>query len=256
MPAFAAAAAVLPRLGGHVAPGRQDFAPLAHLRSTFAEPNHLRAFALTASMMFGTFAVVPFLSPYLVSNAGVPEGRLGVVYVAGGLVTLVGAPAAGRLADRYGKLRVYRALAPALCVVLVVATNLPPVPLAVAAAVVAALMLCNAGRVVPATAMVVSSVAPGRRGGFLGANAAVQHVAAGLGATAGGLVLAEAPDGAVANYWVAGLIGVAATLLSLWLAGRLRPAGVGLEVGPAASPAAAALTTAGVPEPLPAGPLA
>ena len=85
-------------------------------------------------------------------------------------------------------------------------------------------MLSNAGRMVPAMAMITSSVLPHRRGGFLGANAAVQHIAAGLGTSIGGQVLAKASDGRILNYPLAGLIGAGVTLASLWLAGRLRVA--------------------------------
>ena len=86
----------------------------------------------------------------------------------------------------------------------------------------ASLMLFNASRMVPAMAMITSSVAPHRRGGFLSANAAVQHISAGLGAFVGGIILTKAPDGTVEHYPLAGFLGVAATLFSLWLAGRLR----------------------------------
>src|ERR1022692_600427 len=59
------------------------------------------------------------------------------VYIAGGVLALVGSPIAGRLADRFGKLLVYRVVAPLLAVMFVVATNLPEVSLAVAALVMA-----------------------------------------------------------------------------------------------------------------------
>ena len=44
-------------------------------------------------------------------NAGVIEDNLTWVYVTGGLLTLVGGSLIGRLADRFGKLPVYRVVA-------------------------------------------------------------------------------------------------------------------------------------------------
>ena len=60
-------------------------------------------------------------------------------------------------------------------------------------------MLTNAGRMVAAMAMVTGSVAQSRRGGFMSANSAVQHLSTGLGAYLGGqikiiFVPATAPD--------------------------------------------------------------
>jgi predicted MFS family arabinose efflux permease len=198
--------------------------PLVQIFETFRHANHLRAFTLTLTLMLGSFAVIPYISVYLVSNVGVTEMTLTVVYVTGGLLTLIGAPVIGRLADHYGKLLVYRLVASISMVLMVVVTTLPRVPLAVAAGVVGVLMLSNAGRMVAALAMVTSSVEPRRRGGFMSANSAVQHLAAGLGAAIGGRVLIKSSGGAFLHYERVGIIAVVATLLSLWIAGLVRPA--------------------------------
>ena len=70
-------------------------------------------------------------------------------------------------------------------------TNLPPLPLALIAAATGTLMLTNAGRMVAAMAMVTGSVEQSRRGGFMSANSAVQHISTGLGAYLGGLIIAD-----------------------------------------------------------------
>ena len=106
--------------------------------------------------------------------------------MAGGVLTLVGGPIIGWLADRYGKLRVYRVVAIISAILMLVVTNLPPVRLGVAIGVVGLLMLSNAGRMVAAMAMVTGSVESRRRGGFMSANSAVQHLSTGLGACARG----------------------------------------------------------------------
>jgi DHA1 family inner membrane transport protein len=159
---------------------------------------------------------------YLVANAGVTETQLPLVFVTGGLLTLVGAPLIGRLADRYGKLPVYRVVtAIAMCLILVV-TNLPHVPLALAVGAVGSFMLSNAGRMVAALAMVTGSVERRLRGGFMSANSAVQHLASGVGASIGGLILTKSDDGTLHRFYLVGLFALVATALSLWVAGRVR----------------------------------
>jgi predicted MFS family arabinose efflux permease len=198
--------------------------PLVQIVETFRHANYLRSFALTVAVMLGSFSVIPFISVYLVANVGVTQEDLPWVFVTGGLLTLFGAPLIGRLADRLGKLRVYRAVCLiAACLILII-TNLTRVPLAVAAGVVGAFMLSNAGRMTAALAMISGSVERRRRGGFMSANSAVQHLSSGLGAFLGGQILVKSPEGVMHDFNKVGLFAVVATLLSLWVAGRVRPA--------------------------------
>ncbi len=248
LPVLFLAPFALPPLRGHV---NGVYAhPLRSVVETFSVPNHLNAFALIMVLMIGSFAVFPYLSAYLVANVGMTEDQLPIVYIVGGALTLFTAPWIGRLADRHGKLTVYRWIAPlsALCFVLI--TQLPAAQLAFAVAVFGALMVVNSGRMIAAMAMVTSSVEPQRRGGFLSANSSMQHVSSGFGAYLGGLIIEQAAGGRLTHFGTVGWLAAVATLLSLWLAGRIRMAE---EVGadnPEMSLAAAAEATFDVGEPM------
>jgi DHA1 family inner membrane transport protein len=220
LPALALTPFGMPPLNEHV--GKSHAHPLRSVAETFSHQSHLSAFALIIALMIGSFTVFPYLSPYLVSNVGMTEQQLPLVYIAGGALTLFAAPVIGRLADQYGKLRIFRLLIPASTLMLLVITHLPPAPVAVAVAVFGALMVSNVGRMIAAMAMVTSSVEPRRRGAFLSANASVQHVASGFGAYLGGLIVSQSVDGKIEHFGTVGWIAAAATLSSLWLAGRVR----------------------------------
>jgi MFS transporter, DHA1 family, inner membrane transport protein len=219
LPALALVPFVMPPLDGHV--GRSHAHPLRSLVETFSHASHLNAFALIIALMVGSFTVFPYLSPYLVANVGMTEQQLPLVYIAGGALTLFAAPIIGRLADRHGKLKMFRLILPLSALMLLVITHLPPVPVIVAVAVFGGLMVCNVGRMIAALAMVTSSVEPRRRGAFLSANASVQHMASGLGAYLGGIIISQSADGKIEHFGAAGWVAVAATLATLWLAGRV-----------------------------------
>jgi predicted MFS family arabinose efflux permease len=210
----------LPRLNAHL--GQQHAHPLRSLVEMFATAGHLNAFALMVALMLGSFTVFPYVSTYFVANVGLTEQELPIIYIVGGGLTLFAAPVFGKLADRFGKLRIYRIIAPVSAVLLLTVTMLPHVHPAVAVVVFGSLMVSNVGRMIAAMAMITGSVEPRRRGGFMSANSSIQHVASGVGASLGGMIIAELPDGRIAHFGAVGLIAAVSTLTTLWLAGRVR----------------------------------
>lgn len=197
--------------------------PLSRLLETLTQSAHCRAFLLIGLMMGGGFAVIPFISVFFVSNVGVDEDQLPLVFVAGGILTLLSTPLTGRLVDRFGGLRVFLWLASLSGLMLVVLTQLGAVGLAVAASLTAVLMAANAGRMVAAMSLIMSSIEPQFRGSFMSANSAVQHLACGLGTAVGGMLLTGGTDEPLRNFGVVGMLAAAVTMASLWVAGRIRP---------------------------------
>jgi predicted MFS family arabinose efflux permease len=245
-----AAWVILPPLRGHLnaAPSEGESAGLLRV---LLEPNHLRAYALMAAVVFGGFLLAPYLATYLVANVGVAEGELFWVYLVGGALTLGTTNLFGRLADRYGKLRVFRLAALSTVPWTLLLANLPPTPLVVVVLVSTLLMVTGSGRMVPAQAMMTAAAAPRYRGSFMSVNSSVQQMAIGLASILGGLVLGVSPaagegPAAVAGgkplaplegYGWVGLLAAGFTVLSVFLAGFLRPAqgGLGAVDGPAAA---------------------
>jgi len=222
-PVWAIAAMTLPPLRSHLKRATHNQHPVQVFFETFTQPNHVNAFALVVMLMVAGFTVFPYISPFMVSNVGMSENKLPLMFVAGGVLTLFSAPLIGRLADRYGKLRVFRIVAPVSAFMTLAITNLVPVHAAIAIAVMAGLMVSNSGRMVAAMAMITSSVAPHRRGGFLSANSSVQHLAIGFGSYIGGLIIVESPDGQLLHFPILGVLSAVATIICLWLAGRIQP---------------------------------
>ncbi len=216
-----AAARILPPLRGHLAHPHSRH-PLEQLRAIFGVPNHRRAFAFTIALMFAGFSVIPFVAPYNVANVGISETDLPLIYFAGGLATLVTAQVIGRLADRHGKKRLFAVIGFASIVPILVTTHLPPVPLPVVVAAAVLFFVLVTGRFGPGMALVSGSAEPRLRGSFMSFNASLQQMGSGLAAMTAGLVIGRAPDGTLTHYGIVGWLAVAATLLAIWLAYRIR----------------------------------
>ncbi|HQR53783.1 MAG TPA: MFS transporter [Burkholderiales bacterium] len=218
----------VPRLRHHVrhAQGRSA---LAQLAAVLGHRNHLRAFALVAVLTVSAFAVIPFISPYLVSNTGLTLDELPLVYLSGGLMTLFTARLIGRLADRHGKRRVFIAIALLSLIPILLITHLPVAPLAVTITVTTLFMVLVSGRFVPAMALITASVEPRLRGSFMSVHASVQQFASAFATLGAGLVITRGADGALTHYgsvgWAAALATVTAVLIARTLrrAPRARP---------------------------------
>ena len=216
-----AAARVLPPISGHLEHAVRR-RPVEQLRAIFGEPNHLRTFAFTVVLMFAGFTVIPFIAPYNVANVGLAEIDLPIMYFAGGLATLVSSPIIGRLADRYGKKRVFTIVAILSVAPILITTHLPAVSLAVVVGCAVLFFVLVTGRFGPGMALISGSAEPRLRGSFMSFNASIQQLGAGFAAMTAGLIIGRAPDGALTHYGVVGWIAAACTLLAIWLANRIR----------------------------------
>ncbi|WP_397568734.1 MFS transporter [Schlesneria sp. T3-172] len=238
----------MPRLDGHV---HQVHAhPLRSLTETFSFASHLNAFALTVALMMGSFTVFPYVSTYFVSNVGLTEQQLPLIYVVGGGLTLFTASAIGKLTDHWGALTVFRTISPISALLLLAITHLPHVAVSVAVVVFGSLMVSNVGRMIAAMTMITSSVERHRRGGFLSANSSVQHIASGMGAYVGGIIISESENGLLERFGLVGWIAAGSTLISLWLAGRIRSLEVTPGLAETISLGAAAEATVDASEPI------
>jgi MFS transporter, DHA1 family, inner membrane transport protein len=189
-------------------------------------PSHVRAFTLTIAVMFSAFTVVPFLAPYLTVNVGMPERRLELMYLAGGLATVVTGPLVfGPLADRYGHARVFTLTAMLSLLPIAAVTNLPRVGLPVILTVTTLMMVMASGRMISITALVTGVVEPRRRGSFMSLNSSIQQGAAGAAAYLAGKMIGGGGGRPLTGYSSVGFVAIAATLLTLVLVRRLRPAG-------------------------------
>lgn len=213
---------ILPSMRGHIIEGKTH-RPLQQMKAVFGDANHLRAFAFMFTLMFAGFSVIPFISPYMVANVGLKETDLPYLYLFGGLATAFSSRYIGKLADRHGKRQIFTLIGLISIAPLLITTNLPPVPVWVAICASVIFMVFVSGRFVPAMALVISSVRPHLRGGFMSINSAVQQFGLGAASFLAGTLIGHDAGGTLTRYWLVGFIAVGATLLAIALAWRVKP---------------------------------
>jgi predicted MFS family arabinose efflux permease len=235
------AAIRLPSVRDHLAHPRHH--PWVEFKAVARESRHLWAFSFSFFTILGTFTIGSFSGPYLSATNNWGEDNLAVVYLVGGILTLIGMNAVGRLSDRYNRLWLLRLLLVFTIASGLVITNLPPGPLWVATIALAAFMVFSAGRVVPAQAMLLGTSEPRFRGAFMSLNTAVQNLSSGLAPLIAGLLITQTDDGKMTGFPRVGVFAAFAAVTAMILAGRMSSA-------PNLEPAAREETPAPAEEPL------
>lgn len=196
---------------------------LLSVRAVVLDVNHQRAFALTMCLMFAAFSLIPFISPYMVGNVGLPESQLPLIYLCGGACTFFTSRYFGVLVDRYGMFPVFVRLALASMVPIFLLTHLTPIGVPFILLTSTFFMVLVSGRFVPAMALITSSASPSQRGSFMSVNNAIQHLSSGMAAVLAGSLMQTTESGALIGYDKVGYLAIAATAISLFLASRIRP---------------------------------
>lgn len=211
---------ILPPVRGHL----EETA--SHGFHTFWEllrdPNAGRALLFMSALVMGHITIIPLLAPYLVSNVGMPENKLFLIYLVGGVCSAFTAPMFGKLADRRGHMRVYTFLIVAACVVTLMLTNAPQLPVWAVLILAAGFFTFASGRFVPAQAMVSLAVPARRRGSFMSLSSCTRDLTTGFTTSLGGWIVTKAPSGQLLHYNILGWIAIGVSLFSLWLARRVQ----------------------------------
>lgn len=210
----------LPPLNAHLQVAHRPSA-FAAIRQVLQDPNHLKAFAFSALLMFAGFTVIPFITIYLQTNVGWRSDQVFYVYLCGGIATLFSARLIGVLTDRRGKVALFRVMAVLVIVPMVATTLTEGLPMWAVLIVSTLFFTCMSGRMIPGMAIIASCANPALRGTFMALNSSVQSGAMGVAAFIGGSLISRDANHLVQNYWMAGLVGACASLAAMALAGRL-----------------------------------
>jgi predicted MFS family arabinose efflux permease len=213
----------LPSLTAHLQQKR-DINPFRQMLEVAVQPNHVRAFALISLIMLSSFTIIPYIPLYMTSNVGIAEEHISLIYLCGGLATMFSARAIGKLADRYGKHKVFRWIAGLALIPLLITTHLVPVPLWLVLINSTCFFVLVSGRIIPGMAMITASALPRIRGTFMSLVSSVQMMSSGLASLVSGLIIHKTDGGQIEHYGTVGYIALICTFAAIWLCGRVRTA--------------------------------
>jgi len=210
----------IPQISGHLH-HIQEGSRFRQIYDILIAHHHLRAFVFMGLIMLTGFSVIPYIALYLTSNVGIANSYISLIYLCGGVATLMSSRLIGHLADKYGKVKVFRVLAIVSLVPLLVTTNLGVVPLWIVLINSTAFFILISGRMIPAMAMVSQLVEPKIRGTFMSLVGSVQMLASGIASVVAGAVVTIAVDGKMEHYNLVGYGAAVCGLLTFWVVGYI-----------------------------------
>jgi len=204
---------------GDVANLRPDFKKV--LSEMFNNKNQVIALFLSGMLMLGHFLIIPFINPYMEFNMGFSRTSTPMIYMVGGVCALLSSSVIGRLADKYGKFRIF-----SICLVfslmpIFFITNMPAIPFYAVLAIFGFWFTFSTGRNIPAQAMISTVVNPAQRGQFMSFNSSFQQLYTGCASIIAGLIVSQDNQGRILHYNWVGYLSVVIVFSTLFLGRRL-----------------------------------
>ncbi len=189
------------------------------LTNVVKSPTQRLALLFSALMMMGHFMIIPFINPYMEFNNGYPKSITPMIYLVGGIAAFVSANILGKVADTYGKLKVFSVSILLSFLFVWLITNLPPIHFSIVLILFGIWFSLATGRAVAAQAMVSNVVDQQQRGSFMSFNSSVQQLGTAAASFISGYVVMKGVDGKILYYNWLGYISIA-VLLCCFLLGQ------------------------------------
>ena len=193
---------LLPAMRGHILEKREK--KMEVLMAVVKNPTQRLALLFSCLIMLGHFLIIPFINPYMEFNNGYPKSITPMIYLVGGISSFFAANILGRIADKYGKLKVFSVSVLTSLIFVWLITNLPPIHFSIALLFFGIWFVLATGRGVSAQAMISNVVNPQQRGSFMSFNSSVQQLGTAAASFIAGFIVIQGTGGKIQHYnWLA-----------------------------------------------------
>ena len=208
----------VPKMTNHIKSKDSISHPLQSLAIVIKNPDQRSALLFAGLLMMGHFLIIPFINPYIEFNKGFSKDMIPMIYLVGGLASLIAAFYLGRIADKIGKLPVFLFSVFFSLFMVILITGMPDVHYSVLLGFFAVWFMLATGRAVTSQAMISEVVKPEQRGSFMSINGSVQQLGSGIASLSAGAIVVTEPSGKILNYNWLGYLSAVVLMSSFFLA--------------------------------------
>jgi predicted MFS family arabinose efflux permease len=201
---------------------QNDRNAFSHLWHTVAKRHYRIGFLATALLSIGGFMMMPFGSVYAINNLKVTPNQLPIIFMVSGIGSLVIMPMIGRLSDKMDKFKLFMVASVWMVIMILVYTNLPPIPLWMIIIFNVLMMMGIMSRMIPATTLTTAIPVMQDRGAFMSINASLQQIAGGVAAFVAGMIVVQKDNSSpLEHYNTLGIVAAAISLLCIYMVYRV-----------------------------------
>ena len=195
---------------------------LKHLWHTISQKNYRIGFMATALMSLGGYMIMPWGSVYAINNLKVTENQLPILFMISGVAILLIMPIIGKLSDKIDKLKLFIIASVWMIIVVLIYSNLIPVPFWVVVMLNVFMMMGVMARMVPSISLVSELPELHDRGAFMSINSSLQQLAGGIAAAIGGMIIVQKNNySPIENYDTLALVVSAFVLVCIYMLTRV-----------------------------------
>lgn len=201
---------------------KNDRNPLHHLWHTVSQKDYRVGFMATALLSIGGYMMMPWGSAFAVNNLHVTPHQLPILFMISGISTLIIMPFIGKLSDKIDKFSLFAIASLWLMMVVLIYTNLTPVPFWIVIIMNICMMIGIMSRMVPSMALVSSLPKMQDRGAFMSINSSLQQIAGGIASTVSGLIVIKKDKfSPLENYDTLGILITLILLIAIYMIYRV-----------------------------------
>ncbi|MBA3705737.1 MAG: MFS transporter, partial [Bacteroidetes bacterium] len=201
---------------------QNEHSALIHLWRTIANRNYRIGFLATAFLSLGGFMMMPWGSAFAINNLHVTPHQLPILFMVAGISTLIIMPIIGKFSDRIDKFKLFTIASICMMVIVIIYTNLTPVPFWIILVINVIMMIGVMSRMVPSSALASALPEMHDRGAFMSINSSLQQIAGGVAAAIGGMIVVQKDNfSPIEHYDTLGYVIVAITIVCIFLVHRV-----------------------------------
>jgi len=193
-----------------------------HLWHTISQRHYRIGFLSTALLSLGGFMMMPWGSAFSINNLKVTQEQLPLLFMVGGICSLIIMPLIGKFSDTIDKFKLFAIASIWMIIVVIIYTHLTPIPLWMIMVINVLMMIGIMSRMVPSMALTSALPQMQDRGAFMGISSSLQQISGGIAAAVGGLIVVQKDKHSpLEHYDTLGFVMVLISIVSIFMVYRV-----------------------------------